>query len=253
MRNGQHKDNCCGIEILFEDEWLVVIDKPGGLLTMSTGRTGETTAYSILTDYMRSSTGNRKAGIYIVHRLDKDTSGILIFAKDEDTRDQLQENWENAVTERKYTAIVEGHINDDDGWIESWLYENPRSMKVHCYSMEQGDTPERPPRKGWQYASTHCKTSRHGCADGKAYTQVEVELETGRKNQIRTHLSWIGHPIAGDRKYGAVTNPIGRLALHAAAISFTHPRTGKSMRFTSPLPRKFRKLWKEKPSGSSAH
>ena len=237
MRNGHHN----GLKILFEDDWVIVVEKPEGLLTVSTGRQGETTAYSILTDYMRSKTakGQRKGGIYIVHRLDRDTSGLLIFAKDEETRAKLQEGWENLVTERKYTAIVEGHTADEEGWIESWIYENPKSMKVHCYHLEPGDDPERPPQKGWQYASTHCQTIGHITINDEQYTKVEFELETGRKNQIRVHSQWIGHPIAGDKKYGAATNPFGRLALHAQTLSFIHPWTGQTVRFTSRLPRLF--------------
>lgn len=241
MRNGQHN----GLKILFEDDWVIVVEKPEGLLTVSTGRQGETTAYSILTDYMRNKTAkdHRQGGIYIVHRLDRDTSGLLIFAKDEETRAMLQEGWQDLVTERRYTAIVEGHTADEEGWIESWIYENPRSMKVHCYHMEPGDDHERPPQKGWQYASTHCRTIRKGTYEGRQFSQIDVELETGRKNQIRVHCSWIGHPIAGDRKYGAESNPLGRLGLHASAVTFTHPRTGRQMRFTSPIPRRFKKIW----------
>ena len=126
--------------------------------------------------------------------------------------------------------------------IESWLYENPKSMKVHCYSLERGDVPQKPPRKDWQFAATHCRTLKTGMIDGQKYTQVEFELETGRKNQIRVHSQWIGHPIAGDRKYGAISNPIGRLALHAQTLSFMHPWTGKILKFTSKLPRAYAKL-----------
>lgn len=221
-----------GLRIIYEDRWLIVVDKPSGLLTMSTGKSGEETAYSMLTDY---------AGrVFIVHRLDRDTSGLVVFAKDQDTKFSLQDNWEDAVLERKYVAILEGHIEDDEGWIETWLYENPKSMKVHCYAIRPEDRPDRPPRKGWKHASTHCRTIERMSIDGKPYTLVEFELETGRKNQIRVHSEWIGHPVAGDRKYGAATNPAGRLALHAHTLSFIHPWTGKTMRFTSPLPNPFR-------------
>ena len=175
--------------------------------------------------------------MFIVHRLDRDTSGLLVFAKDQDTKLALQENWDEAVQERKYLATLEGNIEDEEGWIESWLYESPKSMKVHSFALREGDTPERPPRKGWQFASTHCITLKRFSIEGQAYTNVEFELETGRKNQIRSHSEWIGHPIAGDKKYGAQTNPFGRLALHAHRLSFIHPWTGKVMKFTSPLPK----------------
>lgn len=221
------------LEIVYEDRWLIVVNKPSGLLTMSAGRPGDITAYSILRDYTR---------VFIVHRLDRDTSGLLVFAKDEETKLSLQENWNEAVLERKYTAILEGRIEDSEGWIESWLYESPKSMKVHCYSLSDKDTPENPPRKDWQYALTHCKTLKSGTIDGQPYTMVEFELETGRKNQIRVHAEWIGHTIAGDRKYGAGSNPCGRLALHAQTLSFIHPWTGKTMKFTSQLPKCFKTL-----------
>ncbi len=225
----RHNDD---IEIVYEDEWLIVVDKPGGLLTMSTGRGTEDTAYSRLYDY---------AGrIFIVHRLDRDTSGLLVFAKDQDTKFALQENWDEAVLERKYTALLEGVIESEEGWIETWLYENPKSMKVHCHAFEDGDNPSRPPRRDWQFAATHCRRIKEGNIDGRPYTMVEFELETGRKNQIRVHSEWIGHPIAGDRKYGAQTNPIERLALHAGTLSFIHPWTGKTLKFTSRLPKSFK-------------
>lgn len=220
------------LEIIYEDKWLIVVNKPSGLLSMSTGKAGEDTAYSRLYDY---------AGrIFIVHRLDRDTSGLLVFAKDQDTKLALQENWEEAVLERRYTAILEGEIQDQEGWIETWLYECRKSLKVYCYELGPEDSPEKPPRKDWQYASTHCRTLKSTEINGLPYTFVEFNLETGRKNQIRTHSQWIGHPIAGDRKYGAQTDPLGRLALHSNVLSFIHPWTGKTMRFTAPLPKMFR-------------
>lgn len=220
------------LEIIYEDQWLIVVNKPSGLLSISTGKTGEDTAHARLYDHY--------GRIFIVHRLDRDTSGLLIFAKDQETKTALQENWEEAVLERRYIAILEGEIKDQEGWIESWLYESKKSMKVHCYALGSNDSPEKPPRKDWQYASTHCRTVKHIEMDGLPYTAVEFELETGRKNQIRVHSQWIGHPVAGDRKYEAQTNPIGRLALHAKALSFIHPWTGKTMRFTTDTPRSFR-------------
>lgn len=227
-----------GIKIVYEDRWLIVIDKPSGLLTMSTGRSGEVTAYTILTDYL--------GRVFIVHRLDRDTSGLLVFAKDQETKIALQENWDEVIIERRYHAVLEGIIDDQEGWIETWLYENPKSFKVSCHPFMEGDDRNRPPRKGWQYASSHCRTIRKGYADGKAYTCVEFNLETGRKNQIRTHAQWIGHPVAGDRKYGAESDPACRLCLHAEGLAFIHPHTGKKMTFSSPVPKSFRRI-KEGP------
>lgn len=226
------------LEVIYEDDWIIVIDKPAGMLSMSTGKDGETTAYSILRDHF--------GRVFIVHRLDRDTSGLLVFAKDEETKFSLQDNWNEAVLERKYIAVLEGDITDDEGWIESWLYENPKSMKVHCYPIDPRDIDaarsgscKAAERNGWQFAATHCKTLKRCNIEGKPYTIVEFELETGRKNQIRVHSEWIGHSIAGDKKYGAKANPLGRLALHAQTLSFIHPWTGKTLRFTSRLPRSF--------------
>ncbi len=220
------------LEIVYEDRWIIVVDKPCGLLTMSAGMETQDTAYSRVYDYAGK--------IFIVHRLDRETSGLLLFAKDQETKLALQENWDEVVQERKYIALLEGVISDDEGWIETWLYENPKSMKVHAYAFGQGDNPQKPPRKDWQFSATHCRRIKDGAINGHKYTMVEFELETGRKNQIRVHSEWIGHPIAGDRKYGAGTNPIGRLALHAQTLSFIHPWTGKLMKFTSKLPKGFR-------------
>ncbi|MGM9734827.1 MAG: RluA family pseudouridine synthase [Candidatus Cryptobacteroides sp.] len=232
------------MEIIYEDEWLIVVNKPSGLLTMSTGRADDVTAYSLLTDYVRQKSGRRRdvgqERIFIVHRLDRDTSGLLLFAKDQDTKEMLQENWNETVLERKYVAILEGHIDSEEGWIETWLRENPKSMKMQCMAAGKGEDPDRLMNDGWKFASSHCHTLNKGMIDNQAYTMVEFELETGRKNQIRVHAQWIGHPVAGDRKYGAKTNPIGRLALHARTLSFTHPRTGNPLSFTSRLPKGFK-------------
>ena len=259
------------MEIIFEDDWLIVVNKPSGLLSVATNKGGnkgpEVTAHSLLMEYMEEQQGGRGGRgrgirpdmgidgdrrrdmggqdsqgaprIFIVHRLDRDTSGLIVFAKDEETKRALQDNWNEVVQERKYVAVLEGHIDSEEGWIESWLYEHPKSLKVHAYELREGDTPERPPRKEWQYASTHCQTIGHLTINEEQYTKVEFELETGRKNQIRVHSQWIGHPIAGDKKYGAATNPFGRLALHAQPLSFIHPCTGQTVRFTSRLPRLF--------------
>lgn len=217
------------LKIVFEDDWLVVVEKPSGMLCVATDKGREITAHSML----REEFGR----IFIVHRLDRDTSGLLVFAKDEETKRALQENWEEAVLERKYIAILEGQIDSEEGYIETWMYENQKSLMVHCYEMRPGDTPQKPPRKDWKYASSHCRKTREFTIEGNQYTEVEFNLETGRRNQIRVHSQWIGHPIAGDRKYGAQTNPFGRLALHARALSFIHPWTGKTMKFNSPVPK----------------
>ena len=262
-----------GMEIIFEDDWLIVVNKPSGLLSVATNKGGnkgpEVTAHSLLMEYMAEQQGVRggrgrgrrpdmgidgdrrrdMAGqdsqgaprIFIVHRLDRDTSGLIVFAKDEETKRALQDNWNEVVQERKYVAVLEGHIESEDGWIESWLYECKKSLKVYCYELGPKDTPEKPPRKDWQFAATHCKRLGYKEIDNIPYTLVQFQLETGRKNQIRTHSHWIGHPVAGDRKYEAQTNPFGRLALHAQGLSFIHPRTGKVMKFTATIPKELRR------------
>ena len=186
-----------GLKIVFEDEWLIVVEKPSGLLTMATDKGREVTAYSMLYDYVieealqngtlshrGASQRNRGAHsresqekhfhdidgknrktqeqprIFIVHRLDRDTSGLLVFAKDEETKRALMDNWEEAVEERRYIAILEGQIESEEGYIETWMYENPRSLMVHCYDMRPGDTPAKPPRKDWKYASSHCRKTK---------------------------------------------------------------------------------------------
>ena len=221
MKNGRK-----GLEILYEDDSIIVIDKPGGLLTMSTGKAEETTAYSILTDYVRSGrgSGDRRARdrrrIFIVHRLDRDTSGVIVFAKDPETKYALQDDWNETILERKYIAAVEGTLEYDEGTVASYLKDNPKSMKVSSSWTDNGG----------KYSVTHYRVIR----PAEDYALVEFELETGRKNQIRVHAADIGHPVAGDRKYGAAANPFGRLALHAATLSFRHPHTGKILTFTSP-------------------
>ena len=266
-----------GLKIVFEDQWLIVVEKPSGLLTMATDKGREVTAYSMLYDYVmeevlqngsmpqkgpsqrnRGSRSRESQGkgimdrfsqgrstleqprIFIVHRLDRETSGLLVFAKDEETKRALQDNWEDAVQERRYVAILEGQIDSEEGYIETWMYENQKSLMVHCYDMRPGDTPAKPPRKDWKYASSHCRKVRELTIEGKPYTEVEFNLETGRRNQIRVHSQYIGHPIAGDKKYGAQTNPLGRLALHAQGLAFIHPWTGKIMRFTARIPKSFK-------------
>ena len=228
------------LQVIFEDDWLVVVNKPSGLLSISSGKEGEMTAYSILTEYLGGRGGrNADRPLFIVHRLDRDTSGIMVFAKDLQTKELLQRNWNESVLERKYVALLEGSIDSEEGWIETWLRDNPKSTIVSCMGDDTHLRPERLEAEGWKFASSHCLKLQDRQIDGKSYTLVEFELETGRKNQIRVHAQWIGHPVAGDRKYGARTNPFRRLALHARTLSFVHPHTGKTLSFSSRLPKGF--------------
>ncbi len=220
------------LDILYEDDCIIVADKPSGLLTMSTGKEGEITAYSILTDYVRSARGGRntrdKGRIFIVHRLDRDTSGVIVFAKDEQTKHALQDDWNETILERKYIAAVEGTPEYDEGTVASYLKDNPKSMKVSSSWTDNGG----------KYSVTHFKVLR---SSGQ-YSLVEFELETGRKNQIRVHASVIGNPVAGDRKYGSASNPLHRLCLHASTLVFHHPRTGQLLRFDTGIPKDFMRL-----------
>lgn len=211
-----------GLKILFEDDELIVIDKPAGLLSVATDNEKEKTAYRLLTDYVRNI--NPKSRIFVVHRLDRDTSGILIAAKNENLKLALQENWNMLVKKRGYTAIVEGTPPEKSGTVKSWLKET----KTHLIysSGRTGDGLE---------AITHYET----VSEAKGYTLLKVTIETGRKNQIRVHMNDLGLPVAGDKKYGAKTDPFKRLCLHADTLEIFHPTTGKLMVFKSDLPKSF--------------
>ena len=211
--------------IIYEDESLVVINKPDGLLTVATEKEKTRTAYFELTDYVRSNSITGEGRIFIVHRLDRDSSGILVFAKDEAAKFSLQKNWDK--TEKKYYAIVEGSPKIKSDTIESHLVQD-KFRRV--YSAKES--------KFSKYAATQYRVLR---SSGK-YSLLEVTLMTGRKNQIRVHLSDIGHPIIGDEKYGSVSNPAGRLGLHAFYLSLFHPETGEKKIFTSELPKELQKM-----------
>ena len=210
------------LRILFEDDYLVVIDKGYGLLSMATKNEKTETAYRIVSDYVKGS--DPEAHIFIIHRLDRDTSGVMMFAKRQRIQEIMQRNWNESVIERKYMAVVKGVIDPAEGEVKSYLKENA-AMQVYS-------TPN--PEEG-QLAVTQYKT----IASNGRFSLVEVQLETGRKNQIRVHMHDLGHPIIGDRKYGSDCNPIGRVALHAATLRFRHPITRKELHFESLLPEKF--------------
>lgn len=212
------------IRIVYEDDHIIVVDKKNGLLSMSTGRENEQTAYSMLTEHVRHY--NRDNRIFIVHRLDRETSGLLLFAKTEEIQQILQRNWNDNIIARTYTAVVEGTLQPAEGQIVSWLTENPKSLKMESS----------PTDNGGKKAITNYRTLK----DNGAYSLIEVNLETGRKNQIRVQLASIGHPIAGDKRYGAQSNPLGRLCLHARTLSFIHPANGQKMNFDTGIPSIFR-------------
>lgn len=211
-----------GIAILHEDRDVIVILKAHGLLTVATEREREATAQAYLNQYLRSGNEER---IHVVHRLDRETSGVLVFAKNFHARERLKEQFMVHSVDRIYVAIIEGIIDPPKGTIRSNLLEQ-RDLKM--VSVES-----HPDSK---HAITHYRTIE---SKGN-YAMLEVTLETGRKNQIRAHLSEAGHPVAGDTMYGAKTNPLGRLGLHAKLLGFDHPTTGKRLVFTAALPRVFR-------------
>ena len=215
------------VELVYEDEHILVINKGYGVLSMGTDTKKDGTAYSIMREYVKYH--NPHAKVFIVHRLDRDTSGLMMLAKTMETKEAMQHNWNNMVLNRKYVAVVEGVVEQEQGVIKSYLAEN---SQFEVYSTNDSS-------KG-QYAVTRYKR----LAGNSNYTLMEVELDTGRKNQIRVHMKDLGHPIAGDRKYGAAHSPINRLALHAQTLRFVHPITKREMNFTTPIPLRFRNLVK---------
>ncbi|UCH45166.1 MAG: RluA family pseudouridine synthase [Nitrospiraceae bacterium] len=214
-----------GIKIIFEDEDLIVIEKPAGLLTIASETEKTKTAYYQLNEVLKRRSPRTGERIFIVHRLDRDTSGVMVFAKNEKVKRTLQEGWKEV--EKRYYALVEGRPAKKEGWIRSRLSET-KSLKVYID----------PHSEGARLSETRYQVIKAG----GEYSLLDILLETGRKNQIRVHLSGIGHPVAGDKKYGAKTNPIARLGLHSYRLLFKHPVTGKPLRFESKLPASFNRL-----------
>ncbi len=210
--------------LLHEDDDVLVVVKANGLLTVATEREKEETAQAYLNHYLREK---RQARVHVVHRLDRETSGVLVFAKNLEARERLKERFAAHDVDRVYIAIIEGYMEPLRGTIRSNLLERKdlrmRSIDAH---------PDAKP------AVTHYRTIEHK----GPYSMLEITLETGRKNQIRAHLSEAGHPIVGDQLYGSTVNPLGRLGLHAKLLGFVHPTTGKKLTFTAPLPDVFR-VW----------
>lgn len=231
---GQKEFRSSLLKIIYEDAYIIVIDKREGLLSIATERQKERTAYSILTEYVQRSA--RQHRIYIVHRLDKDTSGLMVFAKDEKTKRTLQDNWEQIVTDRRYVALLSGEMEKENGTVTSWLRDN----KVYITYSSMSNN-------GGEKAITHYKVIKK-CNE---YSLVELELETGRKNQIRVHMQDLHHPVVGDIKYGNGDDPIGRLGLHAFKLCFYHPVTKELLKFETPYPASFKKVFiKEKEEKS---
>ena len=223
------------LKILYEDDALIVVEKKNGLLTVPYNpKSSETTALSILKDYVKKQ--SKRASVYVVHRLDRETSGVLVFAKTPELQEYMRTYWRQLVTKRTYVALVEGILDNKEGTITTWLTEDPHTMMVYSSNTDNGG----------QKAVTHYKVVKETTDDNENqdanYSLVELNLETGRTNQIRVHMQSIGHPVVGDRKYGHgnESSPVDRLCLHARTLEFIHPMTEKKVRFEAPAPKEFR-------------
>ena len=221
-----HKKTRSNLPIIFENEEIIVINKPSGLLSIASDKEKGSTAYRMLTDYVQQKDKHNR--IYVVHRLDEDTSGVLMVAKNEKLRDALQDKWNDLVSSRGYYAIVDGKLDKKSGTLTSYLKKNAQNMMYSSKKVGDG-----------QYAVTHYKV----IAESDAYSFLDVHIDSGRKNQIRVHLGDIGHNVIGDDKYGNPTNPIKRLGLHAYELVLTHPFTNKVMKFKAPIPKEFETLF----------
>jgi len=222
----KHQPN--GLTILFEDRDIIVVNKINGLLTVGTDREQDKTAFALLNNYVRKGQARSKNRVYIVHRLDRDTSGVLVFAKTEKAKNYLQDKW--AAFSKMYFAVVHGILEKKEDIITSYLLEN----KAHrMYSVND-------PAKG-----KLSKTGYKVLKESKKFSLLEINLFTGRKNQIRVHFFERGHPVVGDKMYGKEGKGVKRLALHAASITITHPFTEKEMIFETPPPSYFKTLVKD--------
>ena len=213
------------LDILYEDEYLIAINKPCGLLSISNEKEKIVTAYRMASDYVKKSSKNKY--IFVVHRLDQDTSGVLMFSKNEKIRDKMQDNWNTIVKKRGYVAIVDG-IFKGNGTRRSYLMEDRNQF---VYSSKNNNGKE---------AITHYSVIKNN----NDYSLLQVFIDTGRRNQIRVHLSEMGYPIVGDKKYKCKTNPIKRLCLHANILEFIHPVTKKLIHIESDIPKEFNKVIK---------
>jgi len=212
-----------GLDILYEDDYLIAINKPSGLLSISNDKEKEITAYRMVSDYIKKTSKNKY--IFVVHRLDQDTSGVLLFCKNEKIRDKMQENWNTVVKKRGYIAVVDGKLNGK-GTFHTFLMEDRNQF---VYSSKNGHGKE---------AITHYEVIKNN----KNYSLLQVFIDTGRRNQIRVHLSESGYPIVGDKKYKCKSNPLKRLCLHANILEFVHPVSKKIVSIKCDIPSDMRVL-----------
>lgn len=228
------------LRIIYEDDALIVVEKKNGLLTVPVNqKSSETTVFSILKEYVKKQ--SYRNTVHVVHRLDRETSGLLVFAKSPELQEYMRTYWRQLVTKRTYVALVEGKLEKKEGKITSWLTENPRTALVSSSPVDNGG----------QLAITNYKVLKESNLQtdemdlGAAYSLVELNLETGRTNQIRVHMASMGHPVVGDRKYGHgnESSPIDRLCLHARVLEFIHPMTEKKVQFEAPMPKEFARIF----------
>ncbi len=225
-KRNQHSFKSRYVKIVYEDRWLIVVEKNIGILSMAAGHSS-LNVKSVLDDYFKKS--RQKCNAHVVHRLDRDTSGLMVYAKDIETEQILEHNWHQIVYDRRYVAVLSGEVIQDEGTIENWLKDNKAYV---TYSS--------PTDNGGKLAITHY----HVMARTTEHSLVEFKLETGRKNQIRVHASDMGYPVCGDPKYGNGDDPLHRLCLHAWLLCFTHPVTGQPMEFETPVPTAFKQLFR---------
>lgn len=229
------------LKIVYEDENLIVVEKKRGLLTVAAHPgSAEMTVFSILKTYVRKQ--NPHNGVYVVHRLDRETSGLLVFAKTPELQEYMRTYWRELVTKRTYVAIVEGILDKKEGQIKSWFTEDKRNAMVYSSPVDDGGDLA---ITNYKVLSTLTPQPSTLNAKLSSFSLLELNLETGRTNQIRVHMTSIGHPVLGDRKYGHgnETSPIDRLCLHARVLEFINPVTEKKLHFETPVPKEFTKLF----------
>jgi len=219
LMHTSHSHHKISLPVIHEDNYIIVIDKPYGMLSISTDKEREKTAYHIVNEYIKSC--NKSGRIFIVHRLDRETSGVMLFAKSEQIKRVLQENWNDNVIRRGYTAVVEGKVQAHQRKIVSWLKQTKTFLVYSSNKKDDG-----------KLAITNYQVLK----TTNKYSLLDISLDTGRKNQIRVHMKDIGHPVTGDKKYGALTNPFGRVGLHASVLIVKHPSSGEEMRFEADMP-----------------
>jgi 23S rRNA pseudouridine1911/1915/1917 synthase len=216
------KEGKFSLEILYEDNEFIAINKPQGLLSVSSDKEKTRTAYKLVLDYLIKK--DKHNHLFVVHRIDRETSGVLMFCKNERIRDIMQDKWNDIVTKRGYFAVVDGQVKDKEGTVKSWLKMNKENLMYVSKT-----------KKDAQFCVTHYKVLKQN----DTHTLLDVNIDSGRKNQIRVQLGSIGHNVIGDDKYGEPSDPINRLGLHAYSLIFKHPITGKEYKFETRMPKSF--------------